>query len=126
MSQSYPYDTSSRIPRLMRNVDVLHPTLPTHELSPARLDTGADITLIPEPLKDRLNLLPGGDVNIGGIRGGPVKQSAYYVRIIFEGFTWPVRVTTTDRAYVLIGLDILNNFKMYADGKARSFTLEDP
>lgn len=126
MTKQYRYDTKSVVPRLMHEVEVFHPTSSERVSSPARIDTGADITLIPEPIKEQLKLLPAGEKSIGGIRGEPVRQQTYYVRIVFEKLTKYITVATTDRRYVLVGLDILNNFKLHADGKHQSFTLKDP
>ncbi len=126
MSQQYRYDTSKSLPRLMRDVDVIHPLNSSHQYARAKIDTGADITTVPNSIVKRLGLLPGGEKELGGFNGPAAKRQTFYARIKFEGIEWPRRVVATDRDYLLIGLDILNNFKMYADGKAQSFTLEDP
>jgi predicted aspartyl protease len=124
MSSRYLYDEHSR---LMSRVTVAHPVSGTAITLPARVDTGADITLIPKTVKEKLELMPGTKVRFTQVEGAGKDHDGYFVDLTFEGIPFPkVRVVATDRDYALIGMDLLTKFKILVDGKDRSFTLEDP
>jgi predicted aspartyl protease len=111
----------------MSTLKILHPTHFTSVTQPARLDTGSDITLIPERVKNKLGLLPATEISLTEAKGRPTLTKGYYVGLTFEDLTFQnIKVITTDLDYALVGLDVLNSFKIYADGKNQSFTLEDP
>ena len=124
MSSKYLYDERSR---LMSRLTVAHPVSGTAITLPARVDTGADISFIPRTVKEKLELMPGTKVKLAQLDGVGKDHDAYFVDLTFEGIPFPkVKVVATDRDYAVIGMDLLKKFKILADGKDKSFTLEDP
>lgn len=127
MSMPIPYEKESfRPPALVVKTVVLHPVLTKSKPMDGKLDTGASISTIPEEIKNSLGLLPAGETNASGFKGPAQKEKTYYVDITFNDFSFKsVKVITTERSYGLVGRDILNQLKLFADGKNQIFTLED-
>ena len=127
MSLKYNYDTSYDPPALTVEVEVFHPTNGASILRKGKIDTAADATVIPTEIRSKLNLAPAGEVTLRDYKGDWEKTATYFVDISLGGIKIElVEVTSTDRDTVLIGRDILNGWKIFADGKAQVFSLEDP
>lgn len=78
MSLQAPYDTSYSPPAPVVSVIFLSPTNPSLNLvANALVDTGADITVIPNWLPSRLQLIPMGDAFVVGIGGVPSRLIIY-------------------------------------------------
>jgi predicted aspartyl protease len=93
----------------------------------AKIDTGADLTDIPQVLRERLDLLPFSEENIRYADGRITLKPTYLANFALDGFNFEsVEVTSSNRNYVLIGRNILNQLKLICDGKALTFTIEDP
>lgn len=92
-----------------------------------KIDTGADITVIPNKWVKRLSLIPASIVWVRGYDGRLKEAYTYYVEIRFQDFKFPlVETITSNRQDVLIGRDILNRLKAELDGKTLNFELFDP
>jgi hypothetical protein len=83
-------------------------------------DTAADATVIPLRLVGHLGLLPAWQVTAHGFAGGTYRLDVYRVRLDLPGLA-PLLVGAIahgDEKYVLIGRDILNQFRVTFDGPA--------
>jgi predicted aspartyl protease len=93
----------------------------------ARLDTGADMTVLPQHAVVELGLIPASRVFVSSFDGRKFWRYTYFANISFEGFEYKmVEVVDARRRDALLGRDILNRLKTVLDGKTLSFSLLDP
>lgn len=91
----------------------------------AKIDTGANISAIPERLRKELSLLPRG---FRQARGAFDKESksrpTFYITLSIEpAFSFELEVISSNSEYFLIGRDVLNQIILHADGKREIFEL---
>ncbi len=117
--------SSDPVPALFVPVNVSCSGSDMYEAVPAKIDTGADISVIPETLRSRLKLTPEGAVRIRSAFGGEgLELPTYYVTLsIPDCITADVEVVCLPRKDCLIGRDMLNQMVMRADGPSREFEL---
>ncbi|MBI4641764.1 MAG: retroviral-like aspartic protease family protein [Candidatus Tectomicrobia bacterium] len=122
------YDTSFSPPAPVADVTVVHPiTGVSSGVLGGKLDSGADVTVIPERLMVLLGLTPKGRIWTRGYDGTYSRRPLYYVRLMVEGFDLlAVRCIAADRTDVLLGRNVLNRFIITLDGKNLTFELKDP
>jgi len=100
----------------------------THSIElEAKLDTGADITVLPQHAISELRLIPAGRVSVSSFDGREEQKYTYFVNLSFHNFKFPlVEAVSARRRDALLGRDVLNLIKTVLDGKTLSFELLDP
>jgi len=92
-----------------------------------KLDTGADLTVIPETLIAELGLAIQGTVWARAFDGTYSERLTYYARMVLAGNELPaVRCVATNRSTVLVGRNVLNLFLLTLDGPRLRFELRQP
>ena len=122
------YDRSFSPPAPVADVTIANPVTGARSgVLRGKLDSGADVTVIPERLVVQLRLTPRGRIWTRGYDGTYTQRPVYYVRLRVEGFDLAVvRCIAADRANVLLGRNVLNRFIITLDGKTLTFELKDP
>ncbi len=122
------YDTGFIPPAPVADVTVVHPvTGLSSGILRGKLDSGADVTVIPAHVVTSLHIAPKGHTWTRGYDGTYARRAVYYVRMTVEGFALAiVRCIATDRTNVLLGRNVLNRFLITLDGKNLTFELQEP
>ena len=90
-----------------------------------KLDTGADLSVIPESLISQLSLNARACIWTRSFDGSFSQRPVYYVRFRLEGHELPViRCVAADRRNVLVGRNVLNRFIITLDGRNLRFELQ--
>jgi len=93
----------------------------------AKLDTGADMTVLPQRTISELGLIPASRVSVASFNGRELLRYTYFVNIRFNDFECRmVEVIGARRRDVLLGRDVLNEVKLVLDGKNLSLEVHDP
>lgn len=106
----------------------LHSPFSTYSIElQAKLDSGADITVLPQQTISELRLIPASRVSILSFDGREKWEYTYFVGLSFNSFKFPmVEVIGAKRRDALLGRDVLNLLKTELNGKTLSFDLLDP
>jgi len=92
-----------------------------------KLDSGADVTVIPERLVTQLRIGPKGRIWTRGYEGTYSRRHVYYLRLRVEGLDLAaVCCVAAERTDVLLGCNVLNRFIIMLDGKKLTCEPEDP
>lgn len=90
---------------------------------PALIDTGSDMTLIPDSLPGQLQLAIAGRMSVQAYKGQP--ETTFYYDVILRVAQFRLvglPVATFQADYVLLGRDVVNYIRLLLDGPA--LTLE--
>ena len=90
----------------------------------AIIDSGADMTCIPNVVANDLNLQQISVKPATGFTGTVASVPVYRVDLSFEGMSFPNWAVLGYGNMVLIGRDILNRLITHLDGPAQDFTLQ--
>jgi predicted aspartyl protease len=92
-----------------------------------KIDTAADLTRVPERLKDKLEPLKKiSEWRIEYGDGQVERHPTYLTTLHINDYKVDAEVYFRPSNYILIGLNVLNQLKLFADGKNQVFTVEDP
>lgn len=123
----YQYDVTVDPPAAYLPVQITNPDTEASDRLPAKIDTGAAMSVLPQAAVADLALEPTGDVLASGYDRKVTPLPTYSVTFEIEGYTFEdVEVTVSPRQDVLLGRDILNHFILTLNGKNLTFDLKDP
>ena len=88
-----------------------------------KLDSGADMSVIPNSWATRIGLLPLRLQRAVGYDGKEEKKPVCIVEIAFNGHCFQLEVIMSQRDSVLIGRDILNKMRVALDGPNLQFEI---
>ncbi|MEK7441193.1 MAG: retroviral-like aspartic protease family protein [Chloroflexota bacterium] len=89
----------------------------------AKVDTGADMTVIPEAAVKALNLTVTDRLEVAGFDNRPTIVDVYALQIeLPNGKRGKLKAFAFDEEYVLLGRDAINHLRLLFDGPA--LTLE--
>ena len=121
------YDTRFQPPAAYTEIRIVNPVSGNAVTYPAKLDTGATLTVLPRNVVAELGLVADGQVTVRGYDRVQVERPAYFVHLEVEGYSFSdVKVTASPRDDVLLGRDVLNHFVVTFDGKNRAVEMQDP
>jgi predicted aspartyl protease len=123
----YRYDLNATPPAAYLPVRITNPDTGASVGLPAKIDSGAAMSVLPQTTVADLALEPIGDVLASGYDRRVALLPTYSVVFEIEGCTiQDVEVAASPRRDVLLGRDVLNHFILILDGKNLTFDLEDP
>jgi hypothetical protein len=102
-------------------------SLQVHDVD-AKIDTGADMSIIPEAIRKSLHLLRSGVVACRGARGEKwTEVPIYAARVRVAGGNWiELTVAESTNAHMLLGMDVLRHFLLFSNGPKQYFELKTP
>ncbi|MGQ0603677.1 MAG: retroviral-like aspartic protease family protein [Anaerolineales bacterium] len=120
----FPYEGTHEPPAPFLDIQIEHPTQPQRVAQLyAKVDTGADISVIPLSVAQALGLEVAGEVSAMGFNRQVNTYTVYITRLIFpSGQRAHVHVLATVSDETVLGRDVLNHFRLLLDGPA--LTLE--
>lgn len=120
-----PYDASFDPPAIVVSVTVagiVH-RRPRVEF-PALIDTGADVTGVPQSLAERLKLYPIGRLNLEDASAVKTRVFTYEAHLALIGeVAKKMEVVLTPFPFVVLGRDWLQNYYILLDGPGQQFHL---
>jgi len=91
------------------------------------LDSGAEISVVPQRLVDELHIIPRRVMITQGYDGTQSQWATYMVDLGIEGhLVNDVEVIALPRQNAILGRDVLNHFIVTLDGKELTFEVKDP
>ncbi len=120
-----PYDTNFVPPAIVLTVNVngVVQNRPRIEIS-ALIDTGADITAIPQEFVERLKLYPFGRLHLEDAHAVKTLVNTYEARLSLPGDTAKaMEVILTPFPFAILGRDWLQDYYLLLDGPGQQFQL---
>ena len=122
------YDSINyRPPAPVITVRVYRPYSDSFKEGLGKIDTGADITVIPDKWVEELSLRPAEIVSVKTFDGRTITKTVYFINLEFHKFNFElVKAISLAGKDVLIGRNVLNNVKLILDGKNLDLQILDP
>ncbi len=125
MSAEFAYDTG-RIPAApMLPLRVGAPGTEPAVTMPALVDTGADMTVLPEHLPRQIHLPLIGQITVGGVGGAERRVPVYAAQVEAAGSRRIAEVLALGRE-ALVGRDLLNFWLLHLDGPRQVLRVTTP
>lgn len=114
----WPYNSVEQPPAPVLSLVVYHPEHNTQSIRVhAKLDTGADISALPDTIVQQLALPVTSKLVVEGYDGVSTTVSSYAARLVIESVPLkPQEIIAIPETYALLGRDVLNNFYLYLKG----------
>lgn len=125
----YRYNALRRVPAPILNIKLRNPITGRELQKLGKIDSGADLSVIPLDTVEELKLEQRGTERVGAYdRHLPPKEvPAYYVDAEIADFLFRrTRVIEALRGDVLIGRNVINKLRVVLDGKKLLFEISDP
>jgi predicted aspartyl protease len=91
------------------------------------IDTGGDGITIPKKFVKRLNVISSRKIDVEDYDGKISKKDIYRITINIEGKVFEnIEAIESDKDEIIIGRNILNQFKIVLDGKKEISEISDP
>jgi predicted aspartyl protease len=119
----YPYDTSFTppAPALAVLINSVQGTGKAYQAT-AQIDTGADVSGVPIVLLTKLKVEPHQSVEIQDFDEVGKEVRTYLIKLELDRFRFRrLEVVALDAPHVLLGRDVLNNFRLIIDGPSLAF-----
>lgn len=123
MSQRFPYDRAKSPPAPVLPVRVGGAGGRGDTVSPALVDTGADMSVIPVRLARELRLPVVGELRVRGVTGSE-RVLLYGVEFEVAGIKVPVQAAGLG-THMLVGRDVLNRWTLRFRGPEEILEVED-
>jgi bifunctional DNA-binding transcriptional regulator/antitoxin component of YhaV-PrlF toxin-antitoxin module len=120
------YDITYDPPAPIAEIKISKPFSLTFVPLKGKIDSGADKSVIPDALREIMDLKPGKEIIVKGYDGRTTSKPTYYITVLLKEFRFVIDVLSSDRKEMLIDRDIINNFKLLLDGKNKYFVIMDP
>jgi predicted aspartyl protease len=121
----WPYNQQLEPPAPFIDIAIRHPHLSDRtRLVAAKLDTGADLSAIPQSVAAELQLLPAQTILVQSFDGSLTRIDTFAVAIeIAQARIRTIEVILIPDEHALIGRDILNHFYVQLNGPPLTFDL---
>jgi hypothetical protein len=93
---------------------------------PAKIDTGADLCVLPTSVVASIRLVTFGHRMLHAVGHPPYEAPTYRAEMIVDARRFQLEVVTHSQAYALLGRDLINEWILIADGPAELFELRWP
>lgn len=122
-----PYDKTFDPPAMILSIfvtGVVH-RRPRIELS-ALIDTGADVTAVPQSIVERLKLYPIGRLQLEDAHAVKTPVFTYEARLSLpQKSAYRMEVLLTPYPFIILGRDWLQNYYLLLDGPGQQFQLSE-
>ncbi len=121
----WTYDQELRPPAPFIDIVVRHPKYSAQAAQiRAKIDTAADISVIPITLVAQLGLPIASKLIVKGYDNVPTPISTYSIFLEVANVRFnTLEVIVSSRSYVLLGRDVLNHFYIHLNGPKLTFDL---
>jgi hypothetical protein len=122
----YQYNRQFSPPAPFLLITLRSPKLPKEVVDfPAQIDVAADKTVLPSTVVERLELVQVREIPIAGYGGSITMSPTFIAQVAIHDFAPLVIEALSSRGepYVLLGRDVLNNFRLVLDGPQPRFEI---
>jgi predicted aspartyl protease len=119
-------DRFTAIPAMILEVRVFAIGTPRSRRVPAKIDTGADLCVLPDSIVSEVRLAAFGFRMLRAVGHPAYKAPTYWAGITMSSHDFTLEVVSHSQPYALLGRDLLNQLKLIADGPNETFELLFP